>query len=200
MPEKYNACPMFERFTDRARKVMQLATQEAQRLKHDHVGTEHLLLGLVKEGTGVGAGILQEIGIDPDALQKEIERRSHGPNTANPPTNPRQTSRLLRVFDYANEESAELGHSRIGTEHLLLGIMREPESCAARSLAALQCVPEMVRARFAGADCKPMTATGKLLERAIQDLAANIPAPVPTPEVLKAVAEALIKAGWRPQS
>ncbi len=191
---------MFERFTERARRVMQLATQEAQRLKHDHVGTEHLLLGLVKEGSGKGVGILQDIGIDPDALRTEIERRGHGPNTANPPANPRQTSRLLRVFDYANEESAAMSHNHIGTEHLLLGIMREPESCAARSLAALHCVPEMVRSRFAGPDGKPMTAADKLYERAMTDLTANLSAPVPTTDVLKAVAEALIKAGWRPQS
>jgi len=189
---------MFERFTDRARRAMQFAAQEAQRLKHDHLGTEHLLLGLLKEGTGVGAGVLYDCGLDLDKLRNEVERRSHGPNTANPPTNPRQTSRLLRVFDYANEESAALHHDYIGTEHLLLGIMREPESCAAKSLAALNCTPDVVRSAIVRPGAEKRTGADALRELAMRSLNGTVPDTLASAEAQRAVVDALINAGWRP--
>ena len=112
----------------------------------------------------------------------------------------RFTDRARRVVVLAQEEARLLNHSYIGTEHLLLGIMREPESCAARSLAALQCTPEMVRAKFIKPDTTQSLPTAALRERAICDLTANLSGAAPAPEVLTAVADAMIKAGWRPQS
>ena len=116
---------MFERFTDRARRVMTLANQEAQRLGHDHVGTEHLLLGMAKEGSGSAANVLREFKIDLSALRQKVEQVGHAPNKMSPGSKLSLTERYRRVLNYAMEEAAALSNNYVGSEHLLLGLLRE---------------------------------------------------------------------------
>jgi ATP-dependent Clp protease ATP-binding subunit ClpC len=176
---------------------MDLACEETHRLKHDHLGTEHLLLGMTREGTGIGAGVLQELGIDTDALRAEIERRSHGPNTANPPQKPRQTQRLLRVFEYAGEEADAMHHDHIGTEHLLLGILREPDGTAARALINLNVQAETIRDAIRGKVERDPVAVNRLCEQAASDLKSQ--GVSVADEALHGVINALVNAGWRPR-
>jgi ATP-dependent Clp protease ATP-binding subunit ClpA len=128
---------MYERFTDRARKVMQLANQEAQRFNHEYIGTEHILLGLIKEGSGVAANVLKNLDIDLRKIRTELEKivRS-GPHTVTLGKLP-QTPRAKKVIEYAIKEARNLGHNYVGTEHLLLGLLREPEHVAAQVLMNL---------------------------------------------------------------
>ena len=115
---------MFERLTDRARKVMALANQEAQRFNHEYIGTEHILLGLVKEGSGVGANVLKNLGIDLRKVRLEVEKLvKSGPEMVTMGKLP-QTPRAKKVIEYAIEEARNLNHNYVGTEHLLLGLAR----------------------------------------------------------------------------
>src|SRR4051812_20450088 len=136
---------MFERFTDRARRALGMAHQEAMRLRHDHVGTEHLLLGIVKEGSGVAADILYEFNVTLPMIRQKVEELCHGPSSGSPPAKLQQTDCLSRVLNYAEEEAADLSKNYTGTEHLLLGLLREPEGTAARVLAALNLHTQKVR-------------------------------------------------------
>ena len=112
---------MFERFTDRARKVMALANQEAQRFNHEYIGTEHILLGLVKEGSGVGANVLKNLDVDLQKVRLEVEKLvKSGPDMVTMGKLP-QTPRAKKVIEYAIEEARNLNHNYVGTEHLLLG-------------------------------------------------------------------------------
>src|SRR5881396_375433 len=114
---------MYERFTDRARKVMQLANQEAQRFNHEYIGTEHILLGLVKEGSGVAANVLKNLDVDLRKIRLEVEKIVQtGPDMVTIP-NPPQTPRAKRVVEFAIDEACSLDHNYVGTEHLLLGIL-----------------------------------------------------------------------------
>ncbi len=137
---------MFERFTDRARKVMALANQEAQRFNHDYIGTEHILLGLVKEGSGVGANVLKNLNVDLRRVRMEVERlvRS-GPEVVSGMGKLPQTPRAKRVIEYAIEEARNLNHNYVGTEHLLLGLLREQDGVAAQVLQNLGLKLEEVR-------------------------------------------------------
>ncbi|MFI4912501.1 MAG: ATP-dependent Clp protease ATP-binding subunit [Sedimentisphaeraceae bacterium JB056] len=136
---------MFERFTDRARKVMALANQEAQRFNHEYLGTEHILLGLAKEGNGVGANVLRNLGIDTMKLRLEIEKLvKSGPDVVSVGKLP-QTPRARRVIEYAIEEARALNHNYVGTEHLLLGLLRETSGQAAQVLMNLGLKLETVR-------------------------------------------------------
>jgi len=128
---------MFERFTDRARKVMALANQEAQRLNHEYIGTEHLLLGLAMESSGVGATVMKNLGVDLAALRAEVEKLvKRGPDVVAMGKLP-QTPRAKRVIEYAVEEARALNHNYVGTEHILLGLLRESEGIAAQVLMNL---------------------------------------------------------------
>lgn len=128
---------MFERFTDRARKVMALANQEAQRFNHEYIGTEHILLGLVKEGSGVGANVLKNLGVDLRKVRLEVEKLvKSGPEMVTMGKLP-QTPRAKRVIEYAIEEARQLNHNYVGTEHLLLGLLREQDGVAAQVLMNL---------------------------------------------------------------
>src|SRR5438067_6877935 len=128
---------MYERFTDRARKVMQLANQEAQRLNHEYIGTEHILLGLVKEGSGVAANVLKNLDIDLRKIRLEIEKFVQlGPDMVTMGKLP-QTPRAKKVIEYSIEEARNLNHNYVGTEHLLLGLLREQEGVAAQVLMNL---------------------------------------------------------------
>ena len=137
--------PMYERFTDRARKVMQLANQEAQRFNHEYIGTEHILLGLVKEGTGVAANVLKNLDIDLRKIRLEVEKIVQaGPDMVTMGKLP-QTPRAKKVIEYSIEEARNLNHNYVGTEHLLLGLLREQEGVAAQVLMNLGLKLEDVR-------------------------------------------------------
>jgi ATP-dependent Clp protease ATP-binding subunit ClpC len=128
---------MYERFTDRARKVMQLANQEAQRFNHEYVGTEHILLGLVKEGSGTAAIVLKNLDIDLGKTRKEIEKIVNpGPYMVTMGKLP-QTPRAKKVIEFSIEEARLLNHNYVGTEHLLLGLLREDVGVAAQVLMNL---------------------------------------------------------------
>ncbi len=136
---------MFERFTDRARKVMALANQEAQRFNHEYIGTEHILLGLVKEGSGVGANVLKNLDVDIKKLRLEIEKLvKSGPDMVTMGKLP-QTPKAKKVIEYAIEEARALNHNYVGTEHILLGLLRETEGIAAQVLMNLGLKLEDVR-------------------------------------------------------
>ncbi|WP_165219041.1 ATP-dependent Clp protease ATP-binding subunit [Aquisphaera insulae] len=136
---------MFERFTDRARKVMQLANQEAQRFNHEYVGTEHVLLGLIKEGSGVAANVLRNLDVDLRKIRNEVEKIVQaGPEMVTMGKLP-QTPRAKKVIEYAIEEARNLNHNYVGTEHLLLGLLREQEGVAAQVLMNLNLKLEEVR-------------------------------------------------------
>jgi ATP-dependent Clp protease ATP-binding subunit ClpC len=137
---------MFERFTDRARKVMALANQEAQRFNHEYIGTEHILLGLVKEGSGTGAKVLNYLGVDIERLRLEVEKlvKSGRPDRRTMGKLP-MTPRAKEVIEYAIEETKALGHKKLGTEHILLGLLRESEGIAAQVLMNLGLKLEEVR-------------------------------------------------------
>ena len=136
---------MFERFTDRARKVMALANQEAQRFNHEYIGTEHILLGLVKEGSGVGANVLKNLDVDLRKVRLEVEKLvKSGPEMVTMGKLP-QTPRAKKVIEYAIEEARNLNHNYVGTEHLLLGLLREQDGVAAQVLMNLNLRLEDVR-------------------------------------------------------
>ena len=142
---------MFERFTDHARGVMALANQQAQNFGHDRIGTEHIFLGLLKEDAGTGAKILKDRGVDTEKMLLEIEQllklRGKPEQTAEsklPATPP-----AMQVVQYAIEEARALNHDHIGTEHLLLGLLRETDGIAAQTLANLGVKIEDVRENLA---------------------------------------------------
>jgi ATP-dependent Clp protease ATP-binding subunit ClpC len=137
---------MFQKFTDRARKAMDLASSEAVRFNHECIGTEHILLGLIKEGRSVAANVLQNLGGDLRRIQEELEKIiAPGPEPVkldNLPTTPR----AKKAIAFAAEEARNLGHEHIGTEHLLLGLLREQEGVAAQVLTILHLKLPDVRA------------------------------------------------------
>lgn len=123
-------------FTDRVRKVLQMAREEASRLHHEYVGTEHILLGLIREGEGVAAAVLTNLHIDLDDIQQKIEetvKKGKAPAPEGPDLP--YTSRAKKVLELAMSEARELNHSYVGTEHLLLGLLREEKGIAAQVLA-----------------------------------------------------------------
>ncbi|MBE17446.1 MAG: ATP-dependent Clp protease ATP-binding subunit ClpC [Nitrospinae bacterium] len=128
---------MFKRFTERARKVVILAREEAERYRHEYLGTEHILLGLLKDGGGIAIAVLQKLGIDPKQLRVELERNL--PKSVDTPVEGDIpfTPKAKKVLEYAVEEARLMGHNYIGTEHLLLGIVREKDGLAAKVLSSL---------------------------------------------------------------
>lgn len=128
---------MFDRFTDRARKVMGLARQEAQRFNHEYIGTEHILLGLVQEGSGVAASVLRNMDVDLKKIRQEVEKMVQTGNNLVTMGQLPFTPRAKKVLELSLEEATNLGHNYIGTEHLLLGLLRENESVASKVLMNL---------------------------------------------------------------
>ncbi len=125
---------MFNRFTERARKVIILAKEEARRFNHDYIGTEHILLGLIREGEGVAAAVLQKMGLSLENIRLEIEKLVQpGPATQIMGDIP-FTPRAKKALELAAEEARSLGHNYIGTEHILLGLIREGEGIASQVL------------------------------------------------------------------
>ena len=136
---------MYERFTDRARKVMQLANQEAVRLNHEYIGTEHILVALAKEGSGVAATVLKNFEIDLRKIRLEVEKRVvAGPELVRMGKLP-QTPRSRKVIEHAIAEAEGLRDNHVGTEHLLLGLLSEEEGLAAQVLVGLGLSLQSVR-------------------------------------------------------
>ncbi|MED4299620.1 ATP-dependent protease ATP-binding subunit ClpC [Geobacillus stearothermophilus] len=123
---------MFGRFTERAQKVLALAQEEAIRLGHNNIGTEHILLGLIREGEGIAAKALMALGLGPDKIQKEVESLIGRGNEVSHTLH--YTPRAKKVIELSMDEARKLGHSYVGTEHILLGLIREGEGVAARVL------------------------------------------------------------------
>ena len=137
---------MFERFTDRARRVVVLAQEEARLLVHNYIGTEHLLLGLIHEDEGVAARALESLGISLGAVRAQVEEMI-GRGGQAPYGHIPFTPRAKKVLELALREALQLGHSSIGTEHILLGLIREGEGVAAQVLVKLGADPVQVRRR-----------------------------------------------------
>jgi hypothetical protein len=127
---------VFERFTDRARRVLVLAQEEARLLNHGFIGTEHILLGLIHEGEGVAAQALAQMEISLDAV-REIVEEAIGLSTTVPMGSPPFTPRAKKVLELSLREALQLGHNYIGTEHMLLGLLREGEGVGAQALVSL---------------------------------------------------------------
>lgn len=128
---------MFDKFTNRAKQVIKLAKKEAQRLNHNYLGTEHVLLGLLKLGQGVAVNVLRNLNIDFDTVRGEVEKLvGYGPEIQ-VYGDPALTGKVKKVFEYANEEAANLNHNYVGTEHLLLGLLRQTDGVAAQVLENL---------------------------------------------------------------
>jgi ATP-dependent Clp protease ATP-binding subunit ClpC len=127
---------MFERFTDRARRVVVLAQEEARLLNHNYIGTEHILLGLIHEGEGVAAKALESLGISLEAVRAQVEEII-GQGQSAPTGHIPFTPRAKKVLELSLRESQQLRHGNIGTEHILLGLLREGEGVAAQVLVKL---------------------------------------------------------------
>src|SRR5581483_1352102 len=127
---------MLARFTDRARKVVILAQEEARRLDHNYIGTEHILLGLIREGNGVAARTLESLEISLDAVRQQVEEII-GQGQQAPSGHIPFTPRAKKVLELSLRESQQLGHTYIGTEHILLGLIREGDGVAAQVLVKL---------------------------------------------------------------
>jgi ATP-dependent Clp protease ATP-binding subunit ClpC len=127
---------LFERFTDRARRVLVLAQEEARLLNHNFIGTEHILLGLIHEGEGVAAKALESLGISLEAVREKVEE-TIGPAGSGTMGSPPFTPRAKKVLELSLREALQLGHNYIGTEHMLLGLVREGEGVAAQVLVSL---------------------------------------------------------------
>lgn len=129
---------MYEKFTDRARKVVQLANREAQRFNHEYMGTEHILLGLLKEGSGVGAAALKALGLDLRKIRVEIEKLVQaGPDMVALVSRLPMTPRCRKLLEQSIEEANALGHSYVGTEHLAIALTRDTEHVAYKVLTEL---------------------------------------------------------------
>ncbi len=136
---------MFERFTDRARRVVVFAQDEARGLNHNWIGTEHLLLAVIREGHGVGAKALESMQISLDAARQQVESIiGRGQNPVGDGHIP-FTPRAKKVLELSLREALQLGHNYIGTEHILLGLIREGDGVAAQVLVSLGC--DLNRAR-----------------------------------------------------
>jgi ATP-dependent Clp protease ATP-binding subunit ClpC len=127
---------MFQRFTDRARRVVVLAQDEARELNHSYIGTEHILLGLVHEGEGVAAKALSSLGVGLEAVRHQVEEVI-GRGEGTPPGHIPFTPRAKKVLELSLRESLQLGHDYIGTEHILLGLLREGDGVAAQVLVLM---------------------------------------------------------------
>src|SRR5918993_4774453 len=151
-------------FTDRVRKVLQMAREEAARLHHEYVGTEHMLLGLIREGEGVAAAVLTNLNVDLEDIQQKIEETvKKGKAAAAAGPDLPYTSRAKKVLELAMTEARELNHSYVGTEHLLLGLLREEKGIAAQVLTDAGVNLEQSRAetlRLLGSDMPQASAGG----------------------------------------
>src|SRR5256712_5806329 len=138
-------------FTDRVRKVLQMAREEAARLHHEYVGTEHILLGLIREGEGVAAAVLTNLNVDLEEIQQKIEETvKKGKAAAAAGPDLPYTSRAKKVLELAMSEARELKHSYVGTEPLLPGLLRAANGTAAQGLTGAGVNPEKPRPGTSG--------------------------------------------------
>jgi ATP-dependent Clp protease ATP-binding subunit ClpC len=174
---------MFERFTDRARQTVVLAQEEARLLSHNYIGTEHLLLGLLREGDGLAARSLRRLGIQLDRVRSDVEQII-GRGTEAPPGHIPFTPRSKKVLELALREALQLGHNYIGTEHILLGLVREGEGVAAQVLVRRGADLDRVRATVlaevkqvttGGPTSRPRTPAAEDVVAAAQELAESAP-------------------------
>jgi len=136
---------MAAQFSDKARKVMALANQESARLNHEYIGTEHILLGMLNEDSGIGAVALRNMGVDLARARREADKLMwDSPDGPFPGQSP-QTPRAKKVIQYALDESKKMGHNYVGTEHLLLGLLSDSDGVAAQILINLGLKLENVR-------------------------------------------------------
>ena len=170
---------MFERFTDRARRVLVMAQEEARRLNHNSIGTEHILLGLIREGQGEGQGdgqgdslavrALESLGLHPDAVRQQVEEiigRGEQEVTGHMPF----TARAKKVLELSLRESLQLGHEHIGAEHILLGLLREGDGVAAQVLVRMGTDLNQVRVQVLLLMASPLAdviATGEVESRLV---------------------------------
>jgi ATP-dependent Clp protease ATP-binding subunit ClpC len=168
---------MFERFTDRARRAVALAQEEANRLNHNYIGTEHILLGLIREGDGVAAKALESLSISLDAARQQVEEIV-GPGQQAPSGHIPFTPRAKKVLELSLRESQQLGHSYIGTEDILLGLIREGHGVAAQVLvkqgADLNLVRHQVIQLLAAADAQDYEQAAALRNREKELLASKV--------------------------
>ena len=136
---------MFERFTDEARKVMALANEQAQQFGQRYIKTEHILSGLIKESSSTGATILKDLGVNIEKLPAEVEQLTKSGADKAKMGKPPQSEGAINVIKYAIEEARALEHNYIGTEHILLGLLRETDGNAAKVLTNLGVKPDDVR-------------------------------------------------------
>jgi ATP-dependent Clp protease ATP-binding subunit ClpC len=127
---------MFDRFTERGLRALALAQQEARRLSHDHTGTEHILLGLLRDRDGLAAETMRALGINLQAVREQVEDIL-GRGRGEPPEHIPYTPRARRVLDLAQREARQLGHGQVGAEHLLLGLLHEGRNVAAQVVTTL---------------------------------------------------------------
>ena len=139
---------MMSDFTPRAQQVLVLARKEAERFKHNYVGTEHLLLGLIKLGQGVAVNVLHKMGLDLERVRMEVEEHVGSNPETNMIGNIPYTPRVKKVLALAGKEAKSLNHSYVGTEHILLGLLREGEGIAARVLKSLEVIPHERETKF----------------------------------------------------
>src|SRR5436309_10032622 len=135
----------FDRFNDRAKRVLALAQDEAIRFNHNYIGVEHLLLGLIREGEGVAARVLNSVGVDLAKARTSVEFIIGRGDSATAPSEITLSPRTKKVIELAIDEARKLGHSHVGTEHLLLGVVREGQSIGAGILQSLGVSLEHVR-------------------------------------------------------
>lgn len=186
---------MYERFTDRARKVMQLANQEAIRFNHEYIGTEHILLGLIKEGSGVAANVLKNLDIDLHKARLEVEKIVQpGPDMVTIGKLP-QSPHAKKVIEYAIEEARTLKHNYVGTEHVLLGLLRVQGGVAFDVLKACGLNVEAVRQEvldLLGHKCAEETPIGqKKVQETVWAIQAVIAKELSPTETLKEIRELL---------
>ena len=175
---------MFERFTDRARRVVVLAQEEARVLDHNYIGTEHILLGLIHEGEGVAARALESLGISLEAVRTQVQEMI-GPGDEAPTGHIPFTPRAKKVLELSLREALGLGHNYIGTEHILLGLIREGEGVAAQVLVGLGAGLDRVRQQVvqlladAGASQAEQVAAGpsRIRQQAVTAMVAGGPGP-----------------------
>lgn len=168
---------MYEKFTDRARKTMQSANIEAMRFQHEYIGTEHVLLALIGEQVSVARAVLKNLDIDVSWIRQAIEKLvQEGPDAAPAASHP-QTPRAKKVIEYAIEESRRMQHDYVGSEHLLLGLLREEEGVAAQVLMNEGLTLDEARNEVRGlvksgirAKSTPLTAKSRLAQKPIEDL------------------------------
>jgi len=184
-------------FTDRTRKVLQMAREEAARLHHEFVGTEHILLGIVREGNGVACAVLTNLDADLDYVRDQVEKTVKEGKAANRGQDLPYTSRAKKILELSMSEARELDHSYVGTEHLLLGVLREEKGIGAQVLMNLGLTLERVRAEtlhLLGAEPGADVPAGPAFKVRIDDASDRSI----TDQIVAQVQEAVATGGLRP--